>query len=211
MRKHRTAWLVLVCLSWLFACGASSNLAAQSLAGWYVMNRTATLAGPFATSRACARVQARTKGATGCEYQNEPEARPPIRFVSPGAAAGEAISKYYDDLANRRLIEAETEALRATLPPVQPGPPRIYVEGGPKRMKEAVLAVLRSGFTDHGLMPVPYSRNPEANITLQKSGGAKVKCGQVKAFLPGPTAEEIVEQFRVWLPGPLALRRAEHR
>jgi hypothetical protein len=85
---------------------------------------------------------------------------------------------------------------------------KIYVEGGPKQMKEAVLTLLRQR-TD--LTPVPYAKQPEANINLQKSGGANVKCGNEKAFLPGPSAEDIVSQFREWLTnGPLEKRRAAH-
>ena len=94
----------------------------------------------------------------------------------------------------------------ARLANAQEEPARIYVEGGPKELKASVLAMLRAT-TD--LQPVPYAKRPEANINLQKKGGANVKCGDAKAFLPGPTAEDIVAQFRQWLnDGPLAKRRA---
>ena len=90
----------------------------------------------------------------------------------------------------------------------QAEPAKIYVEGGPKEMKSAVLALLRQ---QSDMIPVPYAKRPEANINLQKKGGANVKCGDEKTFLPGPTAEDIVTQFRAWLfAGPLSKRRAAH-
>jgi hypothetical protein len=109
----------------------------------------------------------------------------------------------------RSLLMIGAVALSPVLVPsiVMAQPAKVYVEGGPRDMKEQVLALLR-GSTD--LAPVTYARHPEANIDLQKKGGAKVKCGNAKTFLPGPTAAEIVAQFRAWLPTPLAARRAEH-
>lgn len=106
------------------------------------------------------------------------------------------------------VLTAAVIALTARVAIAQDGPAKIYVEGGPKAMKEAVLALLRAS---SDLNPVPYVKQPEANIDLQKSGGAKVKCGDAKTYLPGPTAEDIVSQFRDWLSnGPLKKRRAEH-
>src|SRR4029078_3405894 len=86
-------------------------------------------------------------------------------------------------------------------------PLKVYVEGGPKDIKQQVVARVAAS-TD--MVPVPYAKQPEANIDLQKSGGAKVKCGSAKAFMPGPTPELIVAQFRAWLPEPLAKRRTGH-
>jgi len=84
-------------------------------------------------------------------------------------------------------------------------PARIYVEGGPKAVKIELLTLLRQ---TPDLLPVPSFKHPEANINLQKKGGAKVKCGAAKTFLPGPSAADIVTQFRTWLATPLAQRRA---
>ena len=87
---------------------------------------------------------------------------------------------------------------------VEPEAARVYVEGGTKGFKNEVLALLRASTN---MVPVPYIKKPEANINLQKDGTAKVKCGDANAVLPGPTASEIVEQFRSWLPAARARRR----
>jgi hypothetical protein len=84
-------------------------------------------------------------------------------------------------------------------------PARIYVEGSPKALKNELLTLLRQ---TSDLLPVPSFKKPEANLNLQKAGGAKVKCGGAKTLLPGPSAADIVTQFRAWLPTPLAQRRA---
>jgi len=109
----------------------------------------------------------------------------------------------------RAAISAITILLAVFLSPLNAGaqPARVYVEGGPKEMKAAVLALMRAS---SDLDDVPRAAQPEANITLQKKGGANVKCGSAKTFLQGPTAADIVAQFREWLSGPLATRRAQH-
>lgn len=106
-----------------------------------------------------------------------------------------------------RLVVAGAVVLLVSVHDAGAQPAKIYVEGGPKEMKEQVLQLLRAS---SDLLPVPYVRQPEANINLQKKGGANVKCGSAKAFLPGPTASDIVAQFRAWVPGPLAARRTAH-
>jgi hypothetical protein len=121
------------------------------------------------------------------------------RFVSPGAAAAEAIA---NALREERTANGSAPSSPGFV--VQPEAARIYVEGGPKDVKNEVLALLRAS-TD--MLPVPYIKKPEANINLQKDGTAKVKCGDANAVLPGPTASEIVQQFRSWLPAALARRR----
>jgi hypothetical protein len=128
-----------------------------------------------------------------------PTSRGRYGFVSPGAAAAEAITKYLEEERTTSASAPSSAPLR-----VEPQAARIYVEGGPKSVKSEVLALLRAS-TD--MVPVPYIKSPEANINLQKDGTAKVKCGDFKTVLPGPTAEEIVLQFRAWLPTALARRR----
>lgn len=109
-RALATILLVLLCV--MGTVGA-----AQSLAGWYVMKGSTTLAGPFASSGDCSRVERQTSGATGCEYQNDPQTeRAPIgsrfRFRSPGAAAAEAIAKTVREQDESRRLDAQLELLR---------------------------------------------------------------------------------------------------
>ena len=72
-------------------------------------------------------------------------------------------------------------------------------------MKAAVLALLRAS---SDLRDVNAFKDYEVTLNLQKKGGAKVKCGNAKTFLPGPTADQVVAQLGEWLPTPLADRRA---
>jgi len=136
------------------------------------MKESASLAGPFASYSDCAKAQQKTSGATGCEHLDSPQSQTPrhrYQFQSPGAKAGEAIEKYFDEEAARARLDAPTVATGATLSRVLPQPARIYVEGGPKETKAEVLALVRKS---HDL-PVSYAKKSEANIDLEKSGGAK--------------------------------------
>jgi hypothetical protein len=82
---------------------------------------------------------------------------------------------------------------------------RVHVRGGEKAIREQVIALLSAS---PGALPPVNSGLADARIDLQKSGGAKVKYGSAEMVLPGPSAADIVAQFRAWLPLALEARRA---
>ena len=124
---------------------------------------------------------------TGYAWGAAPARSGRYEFVSPGSAAAEAVARAFEE-------RAPPAPARLTL---APEPARIYVEGGPEQFKNEVLSLLRAS---REMLPVPYIKQPEANINLQKDGTAKVKCGDTRAVLPGPTASDVVKQFGEWLP-----------
>jgi hypothetical protein len=126
-----------------------------------------------------------------------------MMFHSLGLALLAAAVAVSDSSVQSAALEKAIESLIA-VNSSRPG--RIYVEGGPKELKNAVLTLLRQ---ESVLTPVPYRQQPEANIKVLKNGGAEVKCGKHKAVLPGPSADQIVQQFKRWLPKPLRDRRLE--
>lgn len=73
-------------------------------------------------------------------------------------------------------------------------PTKIYVEGSPKNLKAEVVSLLRSTAPPS----VPSAKQPAARIRLKKEGGATVKWGDAVGVLPGPSAADIVGQFRAW-------------
>ena len=86
---------------------------------------------------------------------------------------------------------------------VEAQPVKVRVKGGDKAFRAQVVALLTDPSAPRA------SGGADAEIDLQKTGGARTKCGSAWTFLPGPTAAEIVAQFRAWLPGAMESRRAE--
>jgi hypothetical protein len=82
---------------------------------------------------------------------------------------------------------------------------KVSVRGGDKALREQVITLLGAS---PGALPPRASGSSDVRIDLQKGGGAKVKFGGAEVFLPGPSAADIVAQFRAGLPGALEAQHA---
>jgi len=143
---------------------------------------------------------------TGCLHSNSiarTARRENVLLRGLGVAAFAFVVTAANPFAQAPSLQSAVESLIAVN---SKQPAKIYVEGGPKELKNAVLALLRQ---ESVLTPVPYVKQPEANIKILKDGRAEVKCGKVKAILPGPTPDLLVKQFKELLPGPLRQRRLD--
>lgn len=95
----------------LFVALAVSTVHAQTLAGWYALDGTRTVAGPFASSTDCHRTAIRFRAT--CEYRAEPSAalnQHRYEQHSPAAAAFEAIQKSQREREERDRQDALVNA-----------------------------------------------------------------------------------------------------
>jgi len=117
-----------------------------------------------------------------------PTSRPrkPITFVSPGAAAAEGVREFYRSNPPPQSYSTIVD-YRA----------RVWIEGSSKDVRNLLASLINSSaeMRPVGCCGKPENR-PEINLSLQKDGSAKVKCGSAKTVLPGPTVIDLVNQLR---------------